>query len=402
LKPLGRFILAALLLGTVISSATVGAASAASAATASGTPIVVGAVNDVTGAEASVYGSTNKTLQAWADWTNANGGINGHPVKMIALDDQLNPTTAVTEVKQLVEQDHVIAIVGEQSGYDSNFAVYLKQQGIPLIGDGLYNEVAYSYTNAYPQGTTNLAETYNIAALGTQKGLKKMAIFYCAEAPACALSSPLLKKDIAHQGGSVVYSASVSASAPNYTAQCLGAKDAGAQFAFIADSTPVSIRIAQNCQQQGVHLVQVNTGLGVTAQLATPVMNGMMAVEPVMPYFNTSSPPIKTMVSALNKYAPGVVGGTSYGMSEPYAWAAGLLFTAGAKAANASGNLTSAQLTKGLESLHNTTLGGISPPLSFPAGQDHHVSCSFVIGLKNSKFYMPQGNKLLCAPKAYS
>lgn len=391
---------------TVLLLGVAGCSSHASTDTSSGTssksPIVIGSVNDITGPQASVFGSTNKTLEAWADWTNANGGVDGHPVKMITMDTQNNPTTTVSEVKQLVEQDHAIAIVGAQASYESGYADYLKQNNIPLIGDGLYNDVSYTYANAYPQGTTELADIYNMTALGTQKGLNKLAIMYCAEAPACSESNPLLNQDVKQQGAGVVYSASVSAAAPNYTAQCLGAKDAGADSLFIGDSTLVALRIAGDCAQQGVHLPVVNYGLGITAQLATPLMDGMMGVEPVMPYFNTSSPAISTMVAALNKYAPGVVGGTSYGMSESYAWASGLLFTAGAEAAHATGNLTSAELTKGLDSLSNETLGGMTPPLSFAAGQDHHVSCSFVIGLANSKFDMPQGDKLLCAPSANS
>jgi branched-chain amino acid transport system substrate-binding protein len=378
-----------------------GAAVSASAAS-SKSPIVIGTINDVTGPEASVYGDTNKAMQAWADWTNANGGINGHKVKLIALDDQFNPTTAVTEAKELVEQDHVVALVGEQSSYDSEFAAYLQKAGVPIVGDGLFNQVAYSYTDAFPEGTDNLATQYNLVQLGTLKGFKKFANLYCAEAPACAQGVPLLKQDAAHLGVAFSYVASISASAPSYTAQCLGAKASGAQYMFIADATPITLRVAQECEQQGYAPLQVDNGLSVTAALGTPVLNGLLAVEPVRPYFDTSYPAVKTMVDALDKYAPGVVGSADYGMSESYGWTSGILFTQGAEAAHASGNLTSADLIKGLESLRGTTLDGLSPPLTFAKNADHHVACEFVIGYKNGKFDLPQGNKLICAPSAFS
>ena len=79
-------------------------------------------------------------LEAWADWTNANGGINGHQVKLIAMDTGFNPSTALAEVKQLVEQDHIIALVGEQTSFDATFATYLQQKGIPAVGAGLYTQ----------------------------------------------------------------------------------------------------------------------------------------------------------------------------------------------------------------------------------------------------------------------
>ncbi len=57
-----------------------------------------------------MLGDTGKVQQAWASWTNAHGGINGHPVKMIVKDDAPEPVGGAAVAKELVEQDHVMAI----------------------------------------------------------------------------------------------------------------------------------------------------------------------------------------------------------------------------------------------------------------------------------------------------
>jgi branched-chain amino acid transport system substrate-binding protein len=396
----GRSVASAAVLSLVVIGATLPVEAAASAA--SNSPIAIGTVNDVTGPQAAVYGDTNKTLQAWADWTNANGGVDGHPVKLIAMDDQFNPATAISDVHELVQEDHVVAVVGEQSSYDDDFSSYLQKRGIPLVGNGLYDTALDSDSDLFPEGTTVLAGTYNEVALGAREGFKKTAILYCAESPACVANVALWKKDGKNLGVSLVYTASVAAGSPNFTAPCLGAKDADAQYYTIVDSTAVALRIAAACQAQGFNAPQVSFGLGVSSGLAAPSEDGLLASQPDVPYFDSASPAVTTMDAALNKYTPGVVGSSEFGESQVYAWASGLLFDEAAKAAHFSGNLTSAELVAGLYSLRGTTLDGMSPPLTYVKNQGHSISCSFVMGIKGGKFDLPQGTKLLCAPKAYS
>jgi branched-chain amino acid transport system substrate-binding protein len=54
----------------------------------------------------SVFGSAlipaKDVYQAWVDSVNAGGGINGHPVKLIAEDDAGNLGNAVTDIQTLI------------------------------------------------------------------------------------------------------------------------------------------------------------------------------------------------------------------------------------------------------------------------------------------------------------
>jgi branched-chain amino acid transport system substrate-binding protein len=60
---------------------------AAASGTATGTPFVVGAMGTFGGVASGSTGDTKTVFEDWVDATNAAGGINGHPVKAILLDD---------------------------------------------------------------------------------------------------------------------------------------------------------------------------------------------------------------------------------------------------------------------------------------------------------------------------
>jgi len=74
--------------------------------------IVIGSFQALSGPVAPIGISMRKGMDAYFNWVNANGGINGRKIEFIVADDAFNPSKTVVEVKRLVEQDKVFAIVG--------------------------------------------------------------------------------------------------------------------------------------------------------------------------------------------------------------------------------------------------------------------------------------------------
>jgi ABC-type branched-subunit amino acid transport system substrate-binding protein len=54
-------------------------------------------------------------MKICAQWTNAHGGTNGHPVQMVTIDDNGNAATSLAAATKLIQEDHVGAIVGENT-----------------------------------------------------------------------------------------------------------------------------------------------------------------------------------------------------------------------------------------------------------------------------------------------
>ncbi|HEY5693712.1 MAG TPA: ABC transporter substrate-binding protein [Gaiellaceae bacterium] len=93
------------------------AAAGTAAASHTGTPgvtkkqVVIGGTFPFTG-PAALYATIPAAEAAYYAYVNAKGGVHGRKIKDITLDDQYDPSQTPSKTKQLVEQDHVFAIVG--------------------------------------------------------------------------------------------------------------------------------------------------------------------------------------------------------------------------------------------------------------------------------------------------
>lgn len=75
-------------------------------------PYVIVTSGDYTKATSAVATPIRDAIVAYFKRINAEGGINGHEIKIISLDDQGDPQLAIANVKQAVQQHRAIAITG--------------------------------------------------------------------------------------------------------------------------------------------------------------------------------------------------------------------------------------------------------------------------------------------------
>jgi len=71
---------------------------------------------------ASAYGVIGKTIAAYFNKVNAEGGINGRKIRFISYDDAYSPPKAVEQARRLVESDKVLLIF-QSFGTPSNTAI---------------------------------------------------------------------------------------------------------------------------------------------------------------------------------------------------------------------------------------------------------------------------------------
>src|ERR1700740_341861 len=77
---------------------------------ASDTEIKIGNTNPYSG-PASAYGTIGRTIAAYFNKVNAEGGINGRKITFISYDDGYSPPKTVEQVRKLVESDEVLLIL---------------------------------------------------------------------------------------------------------------------------------------------------------------------------------------------------------------------------------------------------------------------------------------------------
>lgn len=111
--------------------------------TATGTPYVVGAVTPLSGSLAFIGSGLKAGTTAYYNYVNAHGGINGHPIKLIALDDGGDVNKALTATHQLVQQDNVIAISGwVLTNIESAVQPYAVRQNTVMMAQGCDSSIS--------------------------------------------------------------------------------------------------------------------------------------------------------------------------------------------------------------------------------------------------------------------
>ena len=100
---------------------------------ASDTTIKLGNTGPYSG-PVSAASTVSKSIGAYFDKVNADGGINGRKIEYISLDDGYAPPKAVEDTRRLVESDQVLAMVGSV-GTPPQLAVrkYLNDKGVPQL-----------------------------------------------------------------------------------------------------------------------------------------------------------------------------------------------------------------------------------------------------------------------------
>ena len=123
---------------------------------ATGTPINIGAIN--TKQPGTDFSDIENMTGAYFACVNANGGINGHPIKFFPVTEQTNPSQIASLAKQLVTSDHVVGMMGTSSIIECSVnAAYWKSVGIYVLAAGIAPE-CYSTPNT---ASVNMGPRYS-------------------------------------------------------------------------------------------------------------------------------------------------------------------------------------------------------------------------------------------------
>jgi branched-chain amino acid transport system substrate-binding protein len=394
-------IAAALLAVAGCSSSTSSPSSASTtgtSASATGSAIDIGLICDCTGAFGPSIGAGSQVAQAWAKSVNASGGIDGHQVNLIVDDDGSNPSTSVSDAKSLISKN--VAAILDLSTLDSAWQKAVDAAHIPVIGGNLNSSEFFTDANWYPAGATDDTTAPSIIQMAKQAGATKIGVLYCAEAPQCNQLVTPLRQVGAKSGISVPYAAAISITAPNYTAQCLAAQQAGVTGLWVSGAASEFGRVAQDCAKQGYNpaFLEVGTGFGYSLLSNSATTNNLWLSFSIQPFF-ASSPEVKAMNTAVDKYSPGLEQNASdWTGFASQAWAAGQLIGQSVTNAGvaASSPVTAAVMTKGLQAIKGETLGGWTPSLTFAANTPHPVDCWFTARVQSGKVAMANGGKTTC------
>jgi branched-chain amino acid transport system substrate-binding protein len=382
------------------------ASSETTAAPATGTPLVIGWVGQETGAATGNSTQGADGLDVWVKWANDHGGVNGHPIKAIYKDDKGDPALGLAAVKDLVENQHVIALVDPGPTTEQTWADYVKSKNIPVVHNGLIDALFFTNPMFYPLGGTVVTNIWGQMKAAAQQGAKTVGIILCTEVAACAQAQPLFNADAKSVGLDPVYNTLASQTQASYTAECLAAKNAKAEAMAAFINTVV---MSRDCARQDYHPVYISSGMGPTADTikTAPELGNTVGSSPDFLCLDTTITAAKDFNAALKKYHPEyAVGGAKHGQFSDAlcsGWVGGIGFAKAITNANvaATATATNTDVIKGLSMFQGETLGGLEPPITLSDGTkpNPQQKCIFLYQWKAGVFSsVPSPGAYTCQP----
>jgi len=360
-------------------------------------PIPIGQVGAYSGPVPGLAGQ-GYGLEAWVKTVNAEGGVDGHEIELHKADSKGEPTGEVSQVTQLIANDHVVAFAGMGTTSVAGFAQLLDSKGIPTIG-GNTNDFSWETNPGFYNPGTGFMGTLLAGYFSHPEGKEKMGLVYCKESPGCTAVYDLYKMGFPEiYGGEGVYAAEVSLSAPSFTAQCLAAKQAGVETLAIAMDAANIIRMAKDCAKQGYKPAYALAGTNANDEIAeTGLFEGAIAGQSQAPWFLESGPAAEE-AAAMAKYAPEVPN-ESQTVS---GWAAGVALGKAIENATKANpeleEISSENILEGLGMIKEETFGGLTPPVTFTSeGVQEDTYCAFPIEVKN-KEWVQEETEPVCPP----
>lgn len=358
-----------------------------------GTPIPIGVISSLSGPQAPSSNQGDTVAPAWAEWVNANGGLNGHPVKIISVDDGGDPAKAQAAEKKLVDEDKVVAIL---VGSDNLVPAYDQDaisKGVPLVSGSANSADWYSNPGMFPTVTDVVSGQATQLMVAQKYGhAKKFADLYCAEVAACA-NGTKIQGPVAEKLGMGFTSLAVSSTATSYTAQCLQLQQDKVDYAQLNFSTAAAAKFVQDCQAQGFNPTWGSSAGAIGKDLLD--IKGITVYGPAYAFPSVAdTAPAKTFRDAMKNYAKGDNWAEGTGS---FTWSG--LEVLRKALANAGAQVTPQDVTTALNTISKDDLDGLLPnPVTFTAGQPVAFGshpCAFVIAIKDGKTQAPTGT--VCA-----
>ena len=370
-----------------------------SQAAASPAPITIAYITDVTGAGAAQTASSPAAFEARLALQNAAGGVHGHKLVPLIIDDQTNPTAIATAVQ---DADSKAFGIVSQSPLFFLAAKYPNQAGVPVTGsydDGPeWGTQPYTNMFASDEGSVNPKYPVNTAIGDFLKahGGTVIGSYGYSISPSSTRAAVATTKSFVHAGGKVgVLDTSVAYGGVDFTAAALVAKQKGVDAIVPAMTASSNYALAKTLKQTGVKLKATLFPTGYEPDVinspAWPTLQGDYFFSAFRPW---SLPDAGTqqMQAAMEKYSHFTKSQfPTYGQYE--AWLGADLMITGLQTAGS--NPTHSAVIKALRGLKSYNGNGLLPhPINYATifGHDLAQTCFWVLRAEKTGFTTVSSN----------
>ena len=360
--------------------------------------VLVASVGTLSGPVGALLAPFVQGTQMWLRYANDRGGVNGHPLKLVTFDDGGDPARHRAQVQEAIERLGAIAFLSNVEGVSGRSSVdYVTSKRVPVIGSEGGSAWFYESPMFFPTFSSAdymYAGTINgVAQQLVPAGIKKFGTVVCAEPiQACVDADRVWASQAAGLGIELVYRGKASLAQPDFTAECLNARNSGAEAVLLAmDSSSVQ-RLAASCTRQGFRpRYAVMAGIVLDRFKDDRNLDAMAASSPVFPYFQSGTPATDEFQAALRTVGKGLPPGIGLASG----WVTGKVFEAAI--AHLPEPPTSAAVLAGLWTIKNNDLGGLTQPLTFVENSTAPpMTCWFNLAINSGAWRSFDNYKLNC------
>lgn len=217
--------------------------------------IAVGAFFSLSGSDATFGSDSREGIELAVEETNAAGGVAGKKIRVLFEDDKSTTQEASQKVRQLIDRDKVVALLGEVASSRSLAGGLIANTShVPMVSpSSTAVEVTQGREWVFRTCFTDDQQGI-VAARFVRNELKKtkVAIFYAAQDTYSTGLARSFRDEIAGLGGEIVFDKGYQKGDTNFRTYLSELKSAGAEAIFVPNYYNEMVVIARQAKELGI------------------------------------------------------------------------------------------------------------------------------------------------------
>ena len=324
--------------------------------------VTVGQIDDISLPVPGLFKGAEDGAQAYFDYVNSTGGVNGRKLKLDARDSTFQGGAITAATADQIKND--FALVGGFSLLDSSEQPLIDLAHMPDIGFPLSPELAND-PNLFSPLPSTVDNTPNgfmkYLAHKYPQAVKHVGILWAQATASTAAAETAFENSMKSAGFDIVYDRGFSPFESTFLPDVLKMKNAGVQL-FYSQQMPdnYAATLAKEMQQQSFTpmVIQGAAYSNNLVSLGGSAVNNMYIAQQYALYLGQDAASVPA-VSLFDKWVKKANPSATFEIETLYGWASAELFTQALRAAGA--NPTRASLVTALGKVTSFTADGLIP-----------------------------------------
>ncbi|MBA2281860.1 MAG: ABC transporter substrate-binding protein, partial [Acidimicrobiia bacterium] len=299
---------------------------------------------------------------------NAEGGVCGRQIRILKGDDGLDPQRARGEFLRLEPQ--VLAFVGSLAVADSGYVDLVEQTGVPYVGT-FVDPAGRSLPSTEPRTEPNVAHSGPYVYYRQAYPDVANVGFMYADVGGVRSNTPGAIAGFQRAGFNVVYNSGASPTSPDFTAEIINLRSAGAQMVYLfAFEVNMHVRFARNMRQQNWEPELKVSQIGYNSRLVEllgDTADGWSNHLTYVPVINEGEEAISPALAEFRQWHGAAFPGASIDLFPVNGWRDAAVFVDALRTVGA--DVTRTRVLEAIRAIEESDGGGLFAPFSPARGE---------------------------------